>query len=408
MVRHAWIAGCGLAVAVFAAAAAAQVAPEIRVGGICDQTGQTKIIGKDLCQGAADYFALVNRKGGVQGHRIRYTELDSGYDVPRAIDAYERLKRDGVVTMLNYGVPILYALSDRYMADRIPAFNTGTGRSDATDGETWPYIFPGTASYWSQAGAALKYLKDHGAKRGTRIAFLYFDNPAGREAIPMLEAVARREGYVLRDFPVKPPGLGMEPQATEIANDFKAEWVIGGLFGEAAAVGIKELKRAGFPLNRFLSFTYGAGEPDVAGAGWDASQGYLGLQYAAVGTANPVVQDLMRMYRDEGKEVPKFVGSAYYNRGVQIGAVMTEAIRLALQKEGPPLSGDKVRRGYEAVKGFDAYGLGPPLTFTPQDHEGGGYLRVYQVKGNSWVPVSDWVRDYRDELMTLVKRANAK
>lgn len=401
-------AALALAAALAATPAAAQGASEVRIGGVCDRTGQTKIIGQELCQGVADYFALVNRKGGVQGHKLRYTDLDSGYDVPRAVDAYERLKQEGVVTVLNYGVPILYGLSSRYMEDRTPAFNTGTGRSDAIDGQAWPYIFPGTASYWSQAGAALKYLKDNGAKRGTRIAFLYFDNPAGREAIPMLEAVARREGYVLRLFPVKPPGLGMEPQAAEITNDFRADWVIGGLFGEAAAVGIKELKRAGFPLNRFLSFTYGAGEPDVAGAGWEASQGYLGLQYAAVGTANPVIQDLMRMYRDEGKEVPKFVGSAYYNRGVQIGAVMTEAIRLALQKEGPPLTGDKVRRGYESIRNFDAYKLGPPLTFTPQDHEGGGYLRVYQVKGTSWVPVSDWTRDYRDEVMALVKKANAK
>ena len=114
------------------------------------------------------------------------------------------------------------------------------------------------------------------------------------------------------------------------------------------------------------------------------------------------------MYRDEGKEVPKHVGSVYYNRGVFNGAVIVEAVRLAIQNHGLPLTGDKVRRGYEAIRDFDAQKLGPPLTITPKDHEGGGYLKVFQVKGNEWVPVSDWIRGYRDEVMALVKKANAR
>ena len=97
-----------------------------------------------------------------------------------------------------------------------------------------------------------------------------------------------------------------------------------------------------------------------------------------------------------------------YNRGVLMGAVLAEGIRLAIQSDGLPITADKVRRGYEAIKDFDARGLGPPLTVTPQDHEGGGYLRVYQVGGDEWLPVSDWIRSYRDEVMTLVRKANNK
>ncbi len=309
---------------------------------------------------------------------------------------------------MTYGVPTLYGLTSRFMEDRIPAFNTGTGRSDAIDGVAWPYIFPGTASYWSQAGAAMKYIKDNGAKQGTKIAFLYYDNPAGREGLPMVEAVAKKEGYVLRQFAVQPPGLEMAPQVNDIARDFKADWVIGSLFGNAAAVSIKEFTKAGFPLNRVVSFVYGAGDADVEAAGWDIAQGYLGLQYAAVGRTHPVIQEIIKMYRDEGKEVPKYVGSVYYNRGVLLGATIVEGIRLAIQNHGLPLTGDKVRMGYEAIRNFDLQGFGPPLTLTPQDHEGGGYLRVYQVKGNEWVPVSDWIRGYRDEVMALVKKANSK
>jgi branched-chain amino acid transport system substrate-binding protein len=114
------------------------------------------------------------------------------------------------------------------------------------------------------------------------------------------------------------------------------------------------------------------------------------------------------MIRDQRKNVPPYVGGAYYNRGVLTGAVLVEGIRLAIQTHGLPVTGDKVRKGYEAIKNFDLEGLLPPITLTPQDHEGGGYVRMYQVKGHEWVPVSGWIRGYRDEVMALVKKANNK
>jgi branched-chain amino acid transport system substrate-binding protein len=402
-----WLAGA-LAFALGQGAWAAETGEAIRIGGMCDLTGASKVIGAELCPGTADYIALVNRKGGVLGHRLKYTEIDHAYMVPRALEAYERLKQDGAVTVMTYGVPTLLALTPRFMEDKVPSFNTGTGRGDAIDGERWPYIFPGTSSYWSQAGAVMKYIKDNGAARGTKIAVLYYDNPAGRDGNAMLEAVARREGYVLRLFAVQPPGLQMEPQVTDIARGFRADWVVGSLFGQPAAVSIKEFKRAGFPLNRVVSFVYGAGEADVEAAGWEIAQGYLGVQYAAVGRNHPVIQEIIRMLRDEGKEVPKYVGGAYYNRGVLVGALIVEGVRLAIRDHGLPLTGDKVRRGYESIRNFDLQGLVSPLTITPQDHEGGGYVRIYQVKGSEWVPVSDWIRGYRDEVMALVKAANAR
>jgi branched-chain amino acid transport system substrate-binding protein len=224
----------------------------------------------------------------------------------------------------------------------------------------------------------------------------------------MVDAIAESEGYLLRKFAVQPPGLEMEPQVSAIVRDFKADWVIGSLFGRPAGVSIKEFRKAGFPLNRFVSFVYGSGEPDVEEAGWDQAQGYLGLQFASIGRNYPVIQDILKMYRDEGKEAPKFVGGAYYNRGVLTAAAIIEGIRLAIQNHGSPLTGEKVRLGYESIRKLDLQGLGPPLNITPQDHEGGGYLRIYQVKGNAWVPVTDWVRGYHDEVMAQVKKANTK
>jgi branched-chain amino acid transport system substrate-binding protein len=404
-----WLTALLTAVIVTALALPALADHVIKVGGQCDRTGPTKTVGVEICPGLTDYIELVNKKGGVMGHTLEYTEIEHGYAVDRGVEAYERLKRAGAVATLDYGTPIVYALTPRHMEDKIPAITPGFGRADSIDGEAWPYIFPMAASYWSQAGAAMKYIKDNGAKSGTRVAYLYFDNPAGREGIPIVETVAKKEGFQLRLFAVPPPGVEMGPQVIDITRRFKAEWVVGHLFGQSPSVSIKELRRAGFPLNRVVSFVWGAGEANVEAAGWDISQGYLGMQFTSIGRNLPVIQEIMqKIYKEAGKEVPKYVGGVYYSRGVLNGAILTEGVRLAVQNFGLPVTGDKVRKGFELIKNFDLQGFLPPLTVTPQDHEGGGWVRIYQVKGQEWVPITDWFRGYRDEVMAQVKQANKK
>ena len=395
-----------VAVVVGLSVVAADAKHPIKIGGQCDRTGATKLIGVELCPGVTDYIKLVNKKGGVLGHTLYYTEIEHGYVPERGVEAYERLKRDGAVAMLDYGTPIVYALSPRHMEDKIPGITPGFGRADSIDGEVWPYIFPMAASYWSQVGGAMQYIKDNGAKKGAKVAYLYFDNPAGREGIPIIERIAKREGYVLRLFAVPSPGLEMAPQVIDITRRMKADWVVAHLFGRAPSVSVKEFQKAGFPLNHVISLVWGAGEADAEAAGWEQAQGYLGLQFSAVGRSLPLMQEIIKMYKDEGKEAPGYVGGVYYSRGVLIAALMTEGVRLGLQNFGEPLTGEKVKKGYELMKGFSLGGFLPPMTVTPQDHEGGGCVRVYQVKGKEWVPVTDWIRGYRDEVIKLVNEAN--
>ncbi len=406
MNKRRWVIGVLVLAGVFGlSAVSADVKHPIKLGGTCDRTGATKLIGVELCPGLSDYIKLVNKKGGIMGHPVEYTEVEHGYTVDRGVEAYERMKRDGVLAMADYGTPIVYALTPRHLEDKILGITPGFGRADAADGERWAYIFPTAATYWSQMGGALKYIKDNGGKKGMKIAYLYFDNPAGREPISLFERIAKKEGYEIRLFAVPPPGLEMGPQVIDVTRRMKADWVITHLFGRSPSVSVKEFQKAGFPLNRVISLVWGAGEADAEAAGWDASQGYLGLQFTAVGRNLPLIQEIIKMYQDEGKEVPKYVGGVYYNRGVLWAAVLVEAARLGLQHFGDPLTGEKVKKGFEQMKNFNLGGFLPPLTVTPQDHEGGGWVRVYQVKGKEWVPVTDWIRGYQDDVWKLVREA---
>ena len=91
----------------------------------------------------------------------------------------------------------------------------------------------------------------------------------------------------------------------------------------------------------------------------------------------------MKLYKDAGEPVPETVGSVYYNRGILMSALMVEGVRIAIEDFGVPITGEKVKNGWERIKDFSLGGLLPPVTVTANDHEGGGWSRSTKPKGNS-------------------------
>jgi branched-chain amino acid transport system substrate-binding protein len=391
----------------------AQPKAEVVIGVQCDRTGATQIVGTVLCPAFHDYIALVNSKGGVEGHQIKAIEIDHEYKVPPAVESYERHKKEGAVTIAVYGTPQIYALQAKLTEDRIPGTSPGFGSAAAADGVAHPYIFPIAATYWSQGTAAVDFVKKQlgGNLRNKKIAYIFFDNPAGREPIEVIEDLATKEGFQLKTFAVPPPGVEMGAQVLDIAQRFRADFVIAHLFGGAPSVSIKEFKRVGYPLNKVVSFVWGAAEANIDGAGgFAAAEGYYAMQFAGVGTDYPVLNEIREMYKKQGKEPPKgMASSVFYNRGVLIAALHVEAIRNALKaKPNGKITGEDAKKGFEKISNFTLGGLVPPLKITPQDHEGGGLVQIWQVKGGKFVKVTDWFSAYQDVVAKHVREASAK
>ena len=403
----------GLALALGLAAPPAEASHEIVIGMQCDRTGATQTVGVVLCPGIHDYIRLVNSKGGVNGHKIKALEVDHEYKVPPGMEAYERHKKEGAVSIMVYGTPHIYALAKQLTEDRIPGTSPGFGSAAAADGTRYPYIFPIAATYWSQGAAAVKFAKDQlgGNMKGKKIAFIFFDNPAGREPIQVLEELAEKEGFQLRTFAVPSPGVEMGAQVLDIAQRYRADFVIAHLFGRSPSVSIKEFKRVGYPLRKVVSFVWGSAEADVmAAGGWPVAEGYYTMQFAGVGSDFPVIKEIKELYKKEGKEPPKEIDSTvYYNRGVLIAALHVEAIRNAVKaKPDGKITGEDVKKGFEQISNFTLGGLVPPLKVTPQDHEGGGLVQIWQVKGGKLVKTTDWFAAYNDVVAKHIKEHDKK
>ncbi|MDP2855244.1 MAG: ABC transporter substrate-binding protein [Smithellaceae bacterium] len=388
------------------------------------RTGPYAAGGTGFYGGLEDYYALLNKRdGGVGGVKLTWEECETAYNADRGVECYERLKNNGggATIVQPMSTPITYRLIERATADKIPVMTMGYGRTDASDGRVFPYVFPIVTNYWSQNTAKIKYiaLKEGGLDKlkGKKIAHLYHDSGYGKETIPILDLQALKYGFEVQHFPVPPPGLDQKATWLQIARLFKPDWVILRGWGVMNPTALKEAARVGFPANRIVGVWWSGAEEDVIPAG-SAAVGFVAAGFHPSGSDFPVIREILDVVygAGEGNISPQRVGTIYYNRGIIAGIITVEAMRLAQKKFGPGkrITGEQMRWGMEnlnikadAIKALGAEGLMSPIKVSCFDHEGGGAVKFQEWDGKKWNIVTDWIETDQSIVRPLIESSAA-
>ena len=374
------------------------------------RTGPYAAGGTGIMGGFMDYMALLNeRDGGINGIKLVWEECETAYNNDRGVECYERLKAKGakgapVVHPLSTG--ITYALIERATNDKIPIISLGYGRTDATDGRVFPYVFPLITNYWDQSSAKVRYLAQlaggEDKLKGKKIVNLHLNVPYGKETIPIWDKLAEKFGFEVKHLAVPPPGIDQKSLWLQI-REYNPDWVINRNWGVSCTEPLREAARMGFARDKLLGVWWCGSEEDVLPAGKSA-KGYMTTNFHGVGRDFAVIEEIMaKVYGPNKGNLPLTrVGTVYYNRGVIHGIVTTEAIRLAQKKFGvAPISGEQMQWALEhlditpaRIQELGAEGLMFPLKTSCRDHEGGGAVRIQQWDGDKWMPISDWIQPY--------------
>ena len=384
-------------IAAISLSGAAKSEDTIKFALLQDFTAVYTFVTDEYNQGQRDYVELVNREGGLNGHQIELLIRDTGNEPQRGIEAYNRATREGAILVDFLSTPVSRAAVNRVLDDEVVMITALHGRGDASDGETFPYIFPLMATYWSQATLLLDYIdREQGGLEGKRIAHVYIDSPFGREPVPVMQELAERKGFELRTYAYPSPGNEQSATWSDVRR-FRPDHVILWGAGGGQSVSVREAIRNGIPVENVLSVVWMA-ETDANTIGTDRAIGLKRFEAVATGTDTPVMQRIMETVIEPGHGAgpEENVGTTYYNIGVASMAVVVEGARLALQEHGAPLTGTRLRDGLRMVSDFDAEGMMPPVSFSEEDHQGGGYGRVTEWNGDSWEPITDWFHSYQD------------
>lgn len=361
----------------------------------------------EYSQGQRDYLSLVNARGGINGHRILAEVSDHGNDLPRAVEAYERAKAAGAVLIDPLSTPVARALVPRALEDKMNMVTAFSGRSDAADGTAFPYVLPLSPNYWTQAGLLIDFFKrqEGGSLTGKKIVFVHIDTPFGKEPLPILEVLSKRDGFELLPFPYTPPGNDQSaiwPQVRRARPDWVMFW--GAAVGQTVA--LTEAIRNGLRMDRVASSVW-ISESDMEVVGKDQTKGVLKVEPCVSGREPKVIQDILTevVAKGQGAGPEGKVGTSYYNYGVMLAAIMVEGVRRAFEiAPNGPVSGEWMNAGLRSITKFDAGGFIPPTTITKEDHQGGGMARIARWDGARFVPATDWFTANQDVVWAEIRK----
>ena len=400
-----------LALAGLAMGLATQVAQAQVKFGICyDLSKAYTFVTPQVVQAAKDYAALLNMRGGLEGQKIELLVQDHGNEPQRGIECYEKLKREGVMIFDTLSTPVSRAVLPRAMEDKNILLQSFVGRGDAVDGDVFKWVFPIGPTYWGQMANNVQYIKNQqkGNLKDVKVAFIYPDYAFGQEPIPILKTLAAKEGFNLQLFPNPMPGRDQAAVWTQIRR-FNPDWVITWNLSAMHVVAAKEMKRNGVPMDKLISVNW-FNEVDIANIGADEAKGMKRGTNVVGGNDHPLKKAIIAELYEKGKGNGdrKNLDDIYYNTGLAMYSTAFEGVRLAIKQSGMPLNSEKIKKGLESLRNFDANGLIAPVTVTAQDHGGGGRTRIDMWDGSKWVPQSDWISAYGDEVNKVVKEQSAE
>jgi branched-chain amino acid transport system substrate-binding protein len=384
------------------------------------RTGPFAAGGSGFGSGWEDFMELRNMQGGVNGIKYKWEECETGYNTARGVECYERLK-DKMTLVHPLSTGITYALIPRGTKEQKVIYSMGYGRADASDGTVFPWVFTTPTNYWSQNSAKIKFIAQQmggmDKLKGLKIANLHIDIPYGQETKPMLDALAKRYGFIVRHFPVPWPGIDQKAQWMDIVRRFKADWVLNRNWGVSCTVPLKEAARLRFPRDRILGVWWCGAEEDVLPAG-PAGKGYYSANWHGVGRDFPLIQEIIDKVYGAMKGHISFtrVGTVYWNRGVYGGVINEEAMRTAHKKFGVKvLTGEEFRWGMEnlniteeRIKELGLEGFMSPIKTSCADHEGGDKVLFQQWNGEKWVKVGKGISPMKDFVWQRIKESAAK
>ena len=294
------VAFATLAGATFTTAQVAQAEDTMFVPSMSYRTGPFASGGIPLANGYADYFNMLNaRDGGIGGVKIVVEECETGYNAQKGVECYESTKGKGALVYNPYSTGITLQLIPKAPIDKIPVLSMGYGLSAAAIGEKFPWTFTYPTSYWSQLSSILKYIDANGGLKGKKVGFIYLDVGYGKEPIPLLEKLAKDQGFEIAKFPV---GVKeMQSQGSQWLNVRKErpDYMIMWGWGAMNATAVKEAAKIKYPLDQFIGNWWAGSHSDLRTVG-DAGKGYKAANFSGIGTDFPALQDVITHVVDKG------------------------------------------------------------------------------------------------------------
>jgi ABC-type branched-subunit amino acid transport system substrate-binding protein len=336
--------------------------------------GAAAALGQGMRAGINAAFEEINKKGGVNGRKLKLVSVDDGYEPDRSIAMTKKLiEEDKVFALIGaVGTPTAAAAQPLATAAKVPFIGAFTGAGFLRDSKL-ENVINVRSSYGAETEAWIKHLTED-LKIG-KIAILYQDDAFGRTGLDGVKAAMKKrnmelvaEGTFERNtVAVKSALLALkraEPEAVVMVCPYKpcAEFIklarkvdFNPVFVNISFVGSGALAKELGPEGNGVVIS------QVVPFPWDASLKVVADYQAAIKAADT-------------KAEPDFVSL----EGYLVGRLTIAA----LEKAGSDPTREGLLKAIKETGKFDIGGL--LMTFSPQKNEGLDqvFMTVIQADGS--------------------------
>ncbi|WP_282118458.1 ABC transporter substrate-binding protein [Ruegeria atlantica] len=349
---------------------------EIVIGSVNDLSGIFAAVGVPATKGANVVFDRVNANGGVHGRTIRYVVEDNGYQMPRAMQGYNKLlNRDKVFAMLqSLGTPMNVAgfklLDPKGIPNVAPLSAARQMLQEPMDNK-----FTAFSTYFDQSRVGVTYLA--GEFGGQSVCSMYLPTDFGAEIVEGTKAGAEEAGIAfVAETTHKPDETDFVGSLSKLKEE-GCDIVTIALGVRQAITVVGTAKKMGLTDMKFLGtsasfLTVVAQVPGGVTDGFYAAASWQDLWSRA---EDPVPAAFIEEYKAATGEDP--VGFA------MLGYSAAETMVKALEAAGPDLTHESFIAAMETLDYQDEL-VGNHMTFGPDDHQGADSVYVNVVENGAW------------------------
>jgi len=390
-----------------AAAAPGASANEIRIGMSAAFRGSSAGLGAELYRGAQAYYSEINARGGVFGRPISVVALDDSYNPEPCIrNTIQLLDREKVFFLSNYvGTPTLtraLPVIKQYADQNVVLVGNFTGAQPQREAPYVDQVFNVRASYRQEMQALVERFWQAGARR---FGVYYQVDAYGRSGTDgVARALAARGARIVAEATYVRNATFDEDMGIAVTalREAGCDVVLCTGAYQGCAAFVRSARDAGFAVP-ISNVSFVGSDAMLAllvkhgrAKGRDYTRGLINSQVVPSydDTTLPGVAEYRALMDKHNPPVPEAIRDANYApqkysfislEGYVNARVITEALKRAGANAGRP----GFRQALESLRGLDL-GIGAPLTFTPERHQGLDSVYFTRVDGDHWVPIVDW------------------
>jgi ABC-type branched-subunit amino acid transport system substrate-binding protein len=383
-------------------------ADDIVIGMSAAFTGPSKGLGVELYRGSTAYLDNVNRRGGIYGRKVVIKAYDDGYNpIPAIRNTIKLIEQDNAFMLFNYvGTPTvtrMLPLLKSYKGKFVYLFTPFTGAEPLRRPPYGEYVFNLRASYSDETEGLVNNFVAAGK---SRLAVFYQADAYGRSGWDGVKKT------LAKNFGLNMVGETTYRRGAEYAQSFKeqvdiirkasADVVISiGAYAVCAAF-IRDARIAG--LNIPIANLSFVGSESMAElllqtgrtAGKDYTKNLINSQVVPSyqDTTLPAVQEYRQLMDKYQPLPPRDLTEAGYAPlphsyvGFE-GFLNAKLLVEVLKRMGPGPTKSRIKDVVESIKSADL-GIDAPVTFGPHKHQGLDKIYYTTMKGDRFVPLSDW------------------